>query len=96
MRLLAIELTESVRSFHVSNAWITAPDRQACRLCRLRARRVTSNAEERNWSTMVFSVSFSSSFAFHVDGDFARQVASRDGSGDFGDVFAPGLSSCWP
>ena len=61
VRLPAIELTESVRSFHVpatpgTCAW--PPSLPSVPTSR--ATRVTSAANERNWSTIVFRVSFSS------------------------------------
>ena len=61
VRLLAIELTESVRSFQVpatpcTSAW--PPSLPS--LPTSRATRVTSAAKERSWSTMVLMVFFSS------------------------------------
>ncbi len=60
VRLPAIELTESVRSFQVP----ATPGTLACPPSRpsvptSRATRVTSPAKRLSWSTMVFSVSFS-------------------------------------
>ena len=52
-----------------------------------RATRVTSAANERSWSTIVLTVSFSSSdLALDVDGDLLREVAVRDRGRDVGDV----------
>ena len=61
VRLLAIELTLSVRSFHVP----ATPETYACppsfpSVPTSRATRVTSLANERSWSTIVLIVSFSS------------------------------------
>ena len=60
VRLLAIELTESVKSFQVP----ATPGTTACPPKRpsvptSRATRVTSDAKDRNWSTMVLVASFS-------------------------------------
>src|ERR671923_263656 len=61
VRLPAMEFTESVRSFHVpatpgTSAW---PPR-APSVPTSRATRVTSEAKERSWSTIVLTVFFSS------------------------------------
>ena len=60
VRLPAIELTESVRSFHVPET----PSTRACppsepSVPTSRATRVTSDANERSWSTIVLIVFFS-------------------------------------
>ncbi len=71
VRLEAIEFTLSVRSFHVpatpgTCAW--PPSLPSVPTSR--ATRVTSEAKERSWSTIVLMVSFSSQdFAAHVHGD---------------------------
>ena len=89
VRLPAIELTESVKSFHVpattpgTTAW--PPSRPSVPTSR--ATRVTSAANERSCSTIVFSVSFEQqNLAAHVDGDLLRQVAAGDGGRHLGDV----------
>ena len=52
-----------------------------------RATRVTSEANERSWSTIVLMVFFElQNFAVHIDRDFLRQVAVGHGRGHFGDV----------
>jgi hypothetical protein len=52
-----------------------------------RATRVTSAANERNCSTMVFSVFFElQNFAAHVHRDLARQIAVGNGRRNLGDV----------
>ncbi len=61
VRLPAIELTESVRSFHVPETPSTlAWPPSLPSVPTSRATRVTSEAKERNWSTMVLIVSFNS------------------------------------
>ena len=88
VRLLAMKLTLSVRSFHVpptpgTCAW--PPSLPSVPTSR--ATRVTSDANAFSWSTIVLMVFLSSSTSpLHVDGDLARQVAARDGGGHFGDV----------
>jgi hypothetical protein len=52
-----------------------------------RATRVTSEANERSWSTIVLMVFFSSeNLALHVHRDLARQVAPPHRLGHVGDV----------
>ena len=52
-----------------------------------RATRVTSEANERSWSTIVLMVFFSSEhLAADIDGDLLGQVAVGDGRGDLRDV----------
>ena len=52
-----------------------------------RATRVTSEAKELSWSTIVLMVFFSSRISpLHVHGDLLGQVAVGDGGGDLGDV----------
>ena len=88
VRLPAMELTESVRSFQVpatpgTLAW--PPSRPSVPTSR--ATRVTSPAKRLSWSTMVLMVSFSSRISpLTFDGDLLGQVAVGDGGGDFGDV----------
>ena len=88
VRLLAIELTLSVRSFHVpatpgTCAW--PPSLPSVPTSR--ATRVTSDANAFSWSTIVLMVFLSSSTSpLHVDGDLAREVAARHGRRHFGDV----------
>jgi hypothetical protein len=61
VRLLAIELTESVRSFQVpATPWTSAWPPSLPSLPTSRATRVTSAAKERSWSTIVLMVFFSS------------------------------------
>ena len=76
VKLLAIELTESVRSFQVpptpgTCAW--PPSLPSVPTSR--ATRVTSEANDRSWSTMVFSVSLSSRIS-----PFTSTVILRDRS----------------
>ncbi len=76
VRLLAIEFTESVRSFQVP----ATPGTAACppslpSVPTSRATRVTSDANERSWSTMVLRVSFSSRIS-----PFTSTVILRDKS----------------
>ncbi len=55
-----MKLTLSVRSFHTPDAprtWARPPRRPSVPTSR--ATRVTSSANARSWSTMVFTVSFS-------------------------------------
>ena len=88
VRLPAIELTLSVRSFQVpatprTSAW--PPSLPSVPTSR--ATRVTSEANELSWSTIVLMVFFSSRISpLHVDGDLLRQVAVGDGRGHLGDV----------
>src|SRR5213083_1109210 len=73
-----IKLTESVKSFHV-------PETPSTRACppripsepTSRATRVTSEAKERNWSTIVLTVSFNSRNSPDIDCDFLGQIAIR-------------------
>ena len=88
VRLEAIELTLSVRSFQVpatpgTCAW--PPSLPSVPTSR--ATRLTSAANERSWSTIVLMVSLSSQdLAAHVDGDLLGQVAVGHGDGHLGDV----------
>ena len=84
VRLEAIELTDSVRSFHVPET----PSTFACppsfpSVPTSRATRVTSEANERNWSTILLMVSFSpsnsprtSTVIFFVRSPFATAVVT--------------------
>ena len=61
VRLLAIEFTLSVRSFHVPATPLTTAWPPSCpSVPTSRATRVTSEANDRSWSTMVLTVSFRS------------------------------------
>jgi hypothetical protein len=88
VRLLAMKLTLSVRSFHVP----PTPGTCACppslpSVPTSRATRVTSPANALSWSTIVLMVSLSSRISpFHVDRDFARQIAAGHGRGHLGNV----------
>ena len=88
VRFAAIRLTLSVRSFQVpptpfTSAW--PPSLPSVPTSR--ATRVTSEAKELSWSTIVLMVSFSSRISpLHGDGDLLRQVARGDGGGHLGDV----------
>ena len=83
-----MKFTESVRSFQVpatsrTSAW--PPSLPSVPTSR--ATRVTSAANERSWSTIVLTVSFSSrNLALHIDGDLLGQVALGHGLGHVGDV----------
>ena len=98
VRLLAIEFTLSVRSFHVpatpgTSAW--PPSLPSVPTSR--ATRVTSAAKAFSWSTIVLMVFFSSqNFALHVHRDLARQVAARHGRRHFGDVAHLAGQVAWP
>ena len=88
VRLAASRLTLSVKSFQVpatpgTTAW--PPSRPSVPTSR--ATRVTSAANERSCSTIVFSVSLScEDFAAHIDGDLLRQIAVGDRGRHLGDV----------
>ena len=88
VRLPAIELTLSVRSFQVpatpgTSAW--PPSLPSVPTSR--ATRVTSAAKALSWSTIVLIVSFSCRISPRdVDGDLLRQVAVGDGGRHLGDV----------
>ena len=88
VKLLAMELTESVRSFHVpptpgTCAW--PPSLPSVPTSR--ATRVTSDAKERKLiHHRVHGVFEFENFAFHIDRDLARQIAARHSRSDFGDV----------
>ena len=88
VRLPAIEFTESVRSFQVpdtpsTRAW--PPSLPSVPTSR--ATRVTSDANERSWSTIVLMVFFSvEELALHVDRDLLRQVALGHRGRHLGDV----------
>ena len=89
VRLEAIELTLSVRSFHVPATPGTAawpPSLPSVPTSR--ATRVTSEANAESCSTIVLMVSLSCRISpLHVDGDLAaREIAARDGGGHVGDV----------
>ena len=98
VRLPAMELTLSVRSFHVpatprTSAW--PPSLPSVPTSR--ATRVTSDANERSWSTIVLIVSFSSRISpSHVDRDLLREVAVGDGRRHVGDVAHLRRSGCRP
>ena len=88
VRLLAIELTLSVRSFQVPDTPCTVawPPRLPW-VPTSRATRVTSSANADSWSTIVFSVVLSSRISPRaVDVDLLRQVALGDRGGHLGDV----------
>ena len=84
----AMKFTLSVRSFHVpatpgTLAW--PPSFPSVPTSR--ATRVTSDANERSWSTIVLTVFFSSRISpFTSTVIFLRQVAVGDGLGHVGDV----------
>ena len=88
VRLLAMELTESVRSFHVpatpgTCAW--PPSLPSVPTSR--ATRVTSDANALQLvHHRVDGVFEFENFALHVHRDLARQVAARHGRCHFGDV----------
>ena len=88
VRLSAIRLTLSVRSFHVpatpgTCAW--PPSLPSVPTSR--ATRVTSEAKPLSWSTIdVDGVLELEDLALHVDGDLLRQIARGDRGGHFGDV----------
>src|SRR6185437_11527420 len=87
VKLPAIVLTESVRSFQVpatpgTLAWPPSLPSEPTS----RATRVTSPAKAFNWSTMVLMVSFSRRISPHIHGDFLGKITVRDGGCDFGDV----------
>src|SRR5829696_4970894 len=87
VRLPAMPFTESVRSFHVP----LTPSTRACppsfpSVPTSRATRVTSDANERNWSTIVLMVLQFEEFALHVHRDLAGEVAVRHGGRHFGHV----------
>ena len=88
VRLPAMEFTESVRSFQVpatpcTSAW--PPSLPSVPTSR--ATRVTSDAKERSWSTMVLMVFFSSRISpLHVHRDLLGQVAGRHRLRHVGDV----------
>ena len=88
VRLEAIELTLSVRSFQVpatpsTLAW--PPSRPSVPTSR--ATRVTSPAKALSWSTIVLMVSLSCRISPEtLTVIFLRQVAAGDGGGDVGDV----------
>ena len=89
VRLPAIELTLSVRSFHVPATPLhlglaaeLAFGADLARDARDLRRRTTLS-----WSTIVLMVFFSSRISpLHVDGDLLRQVAVGDRGGHLGDV----------
>ena len=88
VRLPAMQFTESVRSFQVpatpsTSAW--PPSLPSVPTSR--ATRVTSEANDRSWSTIVLMVFFSSRISpFTSTVIFLRQVAVGDGRGHLGDV----------
>ncbi len=88
VRLSAMTLTDSVRSFQVPETPLTSawpPSRPSVPTSR--ATRVTSSANADSWSTIVFRVFFSSRISPRaVDVDLLRQVAARHRGGDLGDV----------
>ena len=98
VRLEAIELTLSVRSFQVpATPGTTAWPPSLPSVPTSRATRVTSPANALSWSTIVLMVSFSSRISpLHVDGDLLRQVAAGDGGRHFGDVADLARSGCRP
>ena len=88
VRLLAIEFTLSVRSFHVP----ATPGTCACppslpSVPTSRATRVTSAANDRSWSTIVLMASLSCRISPRTSTVILRgQVPARDGGGHLGDV----------
>src|SRR6202451_4203413 len=92
VKLLAIEFTESVRSFHVP----ATPGTCACppsfpSVPTSRATRVTSDANARNWSTIVFSVSLSSRIS-----PLTSTVILRDKSPRATAVATSAMLRTWP
>jgi hypothetical protein len=88
VRLLAMELTLSVRSFHVPATPSTRPGRRACPPCRpSRATRLTSPA---NGVELVHhrvdGVLEREDLALDLDRDLRGEVAVRHGGGHVGDV----------
>ena len=88
VRLPAMKLTLSVRSFQVPATPLTSawpPSLPSVPTSR--ATRVTSEANELSWSTIVLiGVLELEDLALDVDGDLLRQVAVGDGRGHLGDV----------
>ena len=92
VKLLAIEFTESVRSFHVP----PTPGTSACppsfpSVPTSRATRVTSDANERSWSTMVLMVSLSSRIS-----PFTSTVIFRERSPRATAVATSAMFRTWP
>ena len=98
VRLPAMELTVSVRSFHVpATPWTSAWPPSLPSVPTSRATRVTSEAKELSWSTIVLMVFFSSRISpLHVHGDFLGKVAVGHGGGRLRRCCAPGRSGCRP
>ena len=98
VRLLAIELTLSVRSFQVP----ATPSTFACppslpSVPTSRATRVTSPANAFSWSTIVLMVSFSCRISpLTLTVIFFDRSPLAIAVGDLGDVPAPGRSGCSP
>ena len=94
VRLPAMEFTLSVKSFQVpatpgTSAW--PPSLPSVPTSR--ATRVTSEAKELSWSTMVLMVSFSCRISpDDIDRDLLGQVALRHRGRHFGDVAHLGRS----
>ena len=88
VRLPAIALTESVRSFQVpATPGTTAWPPSLPSVPTSRATRVTSDANERSWSTIVLMASLSCRISPRTSTVILRgQVAAGHGDGDFGDV----------
>ena len=88
VRLEAIELTLSVRSFHVPatpGTWAWPPSLPSVPTSR--ATRLTSPAKPLSWSTIVLIVFFElEDLAADGDGDLLGEVAVGHGGGDLGDV----------
>ena len=92
VRLLAMELTESVRSFQVPatpGTWAWPPSLPSVPTSR--ATRVTSEAKERSWSTMVLMVSFSSRIS-----PFTSTVILRERSPRATAVATSAMLRTWP
>ena len=82
-----MELTVSVRSFQTPPTPFTiAWPPSLPSVPTSRATRVTSDAKELSWSTIVLMVLQLEDFAPHIDRDLPRKVAVRHGGGHFGDV----------
>ena len=92
VRLEAMKFTESVKSFHVP----ATPDTFACppslpSVPTSRATRVTSEAKERSWSTMVLMVFFSSRIS-----PFTSTVIFLDKSPEATAVVTSAMLRTWP
>jgi len=88
VRLPAMPFTESVRSFHcAAHALDAGLAAELALVPTSRATRVTSDANDRSWSTIVLMVFLQlQELALHVHRDLLGQVAVGDGGGHLGDV----------